>query len=219
MTGDRFAHYDGAYVLNALNDEDRAEFEAHLITCDECRARVAEVAPTAARLAGLSAADVDGEAASAGPIPDTLLPGLFRRAERERARRRLVSGSIAAVAAACLITLVAVLWPAAPSSTPPQGQVLTAVRPSPITATAALVSKQWGTEIDVRCRYSEAVEGGIPYELQVVDTAGQRHSAGSWTLVPGPAITFKGGTDVSRERIAKILITLPNGTPILQLTL
>ncbi|HEX3336354.1 MAG TPA: zf-HC2 domain-containing protein [Jatrophihabitans sp.] len=219
MTVDRFAHYDGAYVLNALDDQDRAEFEAHLVTCDECRARVAEVGPTAARLAGLSPADVEGEAASAGPIPDTLLPGLFRRAERERARRRLVSGSIAAVAAACLITLVAIVWPASPSSTPPRGQALTAVRPSPVTATAALVSKRWGTEIDVSCRYSEAVGGGIPYELRVVDTAGQSHSAGSWTLAPGPAITFKGGTDVPRAQIARVLITSSNGTPILQLTL
>jgi hypothetical protein len=216
VTDDEFRYDDAVYVLGALDDERRADFEAHLVTCASCRARVVEVAPTAALLADLTAVDFDAGPGPAGPMPDTLLPGLLRRAHRERSRRRLVSASIASVAAACLVALAVVLWPTS-SAPPPKGVALSAVVPSPVSATAVLVSKHWGTQIGLRCKYSQGVDENIPYDLQVVDTSGKWHDAGSWTLVPGHEISFTGGTDVPRQRIAKVLITLTDGTPILQL--
>lgn len=47
----------GAYVLDALDADDRAEFEAHLEVCADCVAEVAEFRETAARLATLTAQD------------------------------------------------------------------------------------------------------------------------------------------------------------------
>lgn len=41
----------GAYALDALDDMERAEFDRHLRGCEECRAEVAELRETAARLA------------------------------------------------------------------------------------------------------------------------------------------------------------------------
>ncbi|GIG69267.1 anti-sigma factor [Phytomonospora endophytica] len=41
----------GAYVLDALDENERATFEAHLAQCSSCAAEVTELAPTAARLA------------------------------------------------------------------------------------------------------------------------------------------------------------------------
>ncbi|HEY8448513.1 MAG TPA: anti-sigma factor [Thermomicrobiales bacterium] len=40
----------GAFVLNALPEEERAAFEAHLAECDVCRAEVAQLAPVVAAL-------------------------------------------------------------------------------------------------------------------------------------------------------------------------
>lgn len=45
----------GAYVLDALNDLERAEFERHLATCDSCRAEVASLRDAAGHLADVSA--------------------------------------------------------------------------------------------------------------------------------------------------------------------
>lgn len=45
----------GAYVLDALDADDRAEFEAHLEVCADCVAEVAELRETASRLATLTA--------------------------------------------------------------------------------------------------------------------------------------------------------------------
>ncbi|MFC8131219.1 anti-sigma factor domain-containing protein [Streptomyces sp. NPDC057302] len=41
----------GAYVLHALSDEERAEFERHLEVCEACAQEVSELAATAGRLA------------------------------------------------------------------------------------------------------------------------------------------------------------------------
>ncbi|MBQ9916716.1 MAG: zf-HC2 domain-containing protein, partial [Microbacterium sp.] len=80
MTSDheRFAEWDGAYVLGALSAADRGEYERHLDDCALCRAAVAELAPTAGLLSRLSperARAIDGDdpqlrAAPTAPDPD-----------------------------------------------------------------------------------------------------------------------------------------------------
>lgn len=214
MSDDPFRYDDGAYVLDALAPDERAAFEAHLSTCAECQARVAEGRAAAGLLVGLTDADI----ADPGPVPDTLLPGLLRRATAERTRRRLITGSIGAVAAACVTALVIVLWPGSSATTPP-ASAFAKVAPSPVTATATLVSKAWGTEIDLHCHYSDHVDRYEPYKLFVVDTQGGRHAVGSWLLSPGHEVDFTAGTAVQESDIARVEITRENGSPILRLTL
>lgn len=210
---DPFRHDDAAYVLGALDDAERAAFEAHLATCPDCRSRVAEARATTALLAGVGS-DVLAEAE---PAPDTLLPALLRAAARERTRRRWLTGSLAGLAAACIAALVVTFWPAG-SANPPAPAAFASVRPSPVSATARLVSKSWGTEIELHCTYASGVDAYVPYRLQVTDRSAHTYDAGSWTLTPGRATDFTGGTAVSRADIAKLTITLADGTPILQLT-
>lgn len=210
MNGDPFLHFDGAYVLSALDAADRAAFEAHLGTCIACRARVAEIRPTVALLAGARRLE------EAGPAPDTLLPGLLREAARERGRRRMVTASVAAIAAACLVALLVVLWPSTGAAGPTPRE-LQAVQASPVHATVALVSRQWGTEIEVHCRYDPGVAVNMPYRLRVIDTSNEVYDAGSWTLAPGRTTNFTGGAAVPRDRIKYVQITLEDGRPILQL--
>jgi anti-sigma factor RsiW len=209
---------DAAYLLGALDDADRDAFEAHLTTCAACRDRVAELRPTAGLLAGLRAHGEPGDAGEpdAGPVPDTLLPGLLRRAARERSRRRLVTAGLAGLAAACLIALVVVVWPASSPSQPP-ARALHPVRPTPVVATARLVSRTWGTQIDLACKYERELSPKIVYRLVVVDVDRRRYDAGGWTVGEGTT-HFIGGTEVRRDRISRVEITLPDGSPILRLT-
>ncbi|MET1007837.1 MAG: anti-sigma factor [Propionibacteriaceae bacterium] len=46
----------GSYVVDALDDDERAEFEAHLANCESCQREVVEFAETTAQLAALSEA-------------------------------------------------------------------------------------------------------------------------------------------------------------------
>ncbi|MDT4913191.1 MAG: hypothetical protein QOC66_2319, partial [Pseudonocardiales bacterium] len=135
---------------------------------------------------------------------------------RERRRRGVVIASLTAVAAACVAAVAIVMWPGGSAPARPAPQAFSAVRTSPVTATAQLVPKAWGTEIDLRCHYPN-VPSYASYNLVVIDKDQHRYSGGSWTLVPGRTITFTGGTSVRRADIDRVQITLPDGTPILQL--
>jgi hypothetical protein len=209
---DPFRYDDAAYVLGALDAAERAAFEAHLETCAECQARVAEARAAHDLLVGVELSDLEGEA----PVPDTLLPGLLRAARRERTRRRWLTSSLGAVAAACAAALVVLLWPTGSGTSGPAARAMTAVRPSPVTATAKLVSKGWGTEIDVVCHYADNVER-YSYNLVVINHKGTPYPAGGWKLAPGDETTFAGGTSVPLQDIARVQITAADGTPILQL--
>ncbi|MEB8336869.1 anti-sigma factor [Streptomyces endophyticus] len=59
----------GAYVLHALSDEERADFERHLADCEACAQESAELTATAARL---------GLAATVTPRPELREPVLRR---------------------------------------------------------------------------------------------------------------------------------------------
>jgi hypothetical protein len=218
VTGtDPFIHTDAAYVLGALDAADRAAFEEHLRTCDECTMRVAELQPMPSLLALLSEDDFqDGPPETEAP-PDTLLPGLLRRVRQEQRRRRWITGGLAAVAAACVLTLAIVLWPTS-NAKAPAPQALTALVASPVRATASLDSVQWGTMIHIDCYYTDSGSEppGWAYTLTVVDRSGAAHDLGSWTLTPGRETQFPAGTSLPRSQIAKVQIKL-NGQAILQL--
>jgi Putative zinc-finger len=213
---DPFLHDDAAYVLGALDDADRQAFEAHLATCADCQARVDQLRPTADLLTGvpLSALTNDDPAP---PMPETLLPGLLRRARRERRRRGTMIGTAAAGAAASVAAIAVAVWPSHSAPQKPAPLAFAAVQASPVTATAQLVPKRWGTEIDLRCHYPQGAAVYAPYSLVVIDKEHHRYVGGSWTLQPGKTISFTGGASVPRNDIDRVEITLADGTPILQL--
>jgi hypothetical protein len=211
---DPFVHDDAAYVLGALSDDERRAFEAHLSICADCSARVAEVRDIPDLLAGITAADLADE-----PVPDTLLPGLLRRGGRQRARQRWLVGGLGAAVAACLIAVAVVIWPFGSSggtaTSPPREFV--ALSQTPVRATAALVAKEWGTEIEVHCSYAEGVTRPFPYVLRVFNAGGKGEDVGSWTVPVGRDMDYQTGTRYLVGDISKLQILETDGTPILEL--
>ncbi|WP_394613329.1 anti-sigma factor domain-containing protein [Lentzea sp. JNUCC 0626] len=97
----------GAYAVNALSDDERTAFEAHLAGCEPCSLEVAELAATAARL---------GAAVESPPPPQLRARVLAAAAETrqvsphvtkisDRRRLRWAGGLLAA---ACLAAVVVV---------------------------------------------------------------------------------------------------------------
>jgi anti-sigma-K factor RskA len=102
----------GLYVVDALEDDERARFEDHLAGCDACATEVAEFRATAGRLTGLMAenpppalrsAIMDRVAATRqlSPVGDT--DELSSR--RSRRARRILGPALAAAAAVVAVVL------------------------------------------------------------------------------------------------------------------
>jgi hypothetical protein len=91
--GDKYAHWDAAYVLGSLSETDRREFEAHLDECGTCRDAVNELAGMPALLSLLDfddIADEDDPISVRPPLPQpdligrqwemSIVAGLLKRA-------------------------------------------------------------------------------------------------------------------------------------------
>ena len=226
MTTDEFALYDAAYVLGALSQADRREFEDHLKLCASCATSVSELAGLPGLMSKVSIEQLTNEPE---PVPETLLPSLARAVRRERARRRLVVGA-AACAAACLIAAgtVAISRPdtdtraavsSSASSSGTSSLALTAVVPSPITASTRLVDMGWGTQIDLTCAYrptSLYPAGGVPYAMIVIDRHGATEQVATWKALPNRTITVMGASSRARKDIAAVEIRTLDGQTILR---
>jgi carotenoid cleavage dioxygenase len=84
-----YAMWDAAYVLGALTDADRQEFETHLVGCASCRRAVAELTAVSPLLSLLDydhvvAPDFADASAAAPPCPD-LMTSLLARADQRSA--------------------------------------------------------------------------------------------------------------------------------------
>jgi hypothetical protein len=233
MTTDHFTMYDAPYVLGALSPSDRREFEDHLKACDECTRSVGELAG----LPGLmSKVSVEQLTAEPERVPETLLPSLARAVRRQRMRRRLAFGAAAAAAVLVAVGGVAITQPDPPSRPPVASSpspspgsssssanlALKPVVPSPVTASARLVSLAWGTRIDLTCTYDAAKRpapaDGVPYALVVVDRNGAAEQVATWKALPDRRLTVIGTSSRAGADIAAVEVRTLKGLTILRLT-
>jgi hypothetical protein len=231
---DEFTLYDAAYVLDALSPSERREFETHVKGCAACTNSTNELAGLPDLMSMVSVEDV---AVQPDALPETLLPSLVRAVRREQVRRRLVVVA-AAAAAACLIAVCAVALtrpdtparpPVASSASTPSAstasgttnRALSAVIPSPVTASARLVDVAWGTRIDLTCAYSPKGLNpgeGRPYALVVIDRGGTAQQVATWKALPNRELTVMGASSLARRDIAAVEIRTLSGRAILRLT-
>jgi len=97
---------------------------------------------------------------------------------------------------------------------------MTAVVPSPVTASARLVDMAWGTRIDLTCSYSptgSSPAGGFPYALVVIDRSGVAQQVAAWKSLPGRELTVMGASSLTRQEIAAVEVRTLSGLAILRL--
>ncbi len=108
----------GAYVLDAVEDDDRTQFERHLLTCEQCRDDVRELREGTARLAAAAAItprqELRQSTMQAAAVVRQLPPAVAEnravagpRRRRALSGRRMVRPWLAAVAAGLAVVLVA----------------------------------------------------------------------------------------------------------------
>lgn len=238
---ERFAMEDAAYVLGSLEPEESRAFEAHLMTCAECRKSVAELSTLPAALAQVPAdvvaslSEVGSSAADSDPgPPDTLLEGVLRRSRevieladrrRRRVRAALVTAGtalVAAVAALVVVLLPIESTPTTPGPASPDETIaLEPLRqPSDMSVDVTMTSVAWGTRMSVTCSYGSTA--GHPeyrpspsYALVVTDSAGDEQQVATWAPVPGREVTVDAATSIPLDSIDELEVRTATGTALL----
>ena len=222
MTTDheRYAEWDGAYVMGALSRAERQEYEAHLASCDECAAAVGELGPLPGLLGRVSADEAE---LLLTPVDDELPAHLTERIFASARvplpwwRRAGVRAGMAVAAAAVVAAAVVVPLTVRGGDHPDVTVALAAVRPSPLSADVSLTGTSWGTEVDMTCVYAAGryPGGARSYGLYVVDAAGRASEVSSWHAAPGDTARTTGSTSLAVADIVRVQVRDAAGTVLL----
>ena len=202
----------GAYVLGALDRDERSELEAHLDTCVICRDELDRLAPLPGLLSRLSADEADGLGA---PEPDPArrrapLEGAL--AEVARVRRRSRVARVAAAAAALALAVVLAVGNPLPGG----GEDGT---PAPLTASAfdartgvegvaALSRRPWGTHVRLRL---SGVRPGERCRLVARGEGGTAEVAATWRAGYLGTADVPGAVAIPRHRLASLEVVGAGG--------
>jgi Putative zinc-finger len=228
----------GVYVLGAIDPAERAQVEAHLATCRDCRDELAGLASLPALLARVSTEEAIALAANDGPFsaapdeapepPRELLATVLDLTAARRRRRRFREASLG-VAAALIIAAGVVGGlrlgsSPAPSSNSASGQsaLFNGAASGPMetvtgksgsmTATVAYSSMGWGTYLDVKVN---GIPVGTNCELWAIDGNGNRYLAGTWVTDDDEGkVWYPGSVGVASKDVAAFQVTVGHGQPI-----
>lgn len=196
----------GAYVLGALDHDERIDVEQHLDGCAACRDEVARLSALPPLLDRLTAEEV-----TAGPSrpPAGLLDDVVGRIERDRRRERRVLRSWQVATAGLAAAAAVVLWapwhgPAAPDALVAPAQPISAA----VEGRAELMAWEWGTTVRVEV-------AGLPerdsYVLWVVGDDGRREQAGTWGPTSDNGARVIGASAILRDALLRVEVTDPTG--------
>ncbi len=205
--------WDAAYALGALSASDRAQYEAHLAECAQCRAAVAELAPTVGLLSRLNAEDVASDRDDAGIAPAGAKLIDIARARRRTRRRRTWTAIGVAAAIAIAVPVGVVTFAPRPAVSAAMEQVV----PVPVDAEVDLTTVAWGTRIDMACDYgADAPDEGWTYVLAVVGIDGAENDLSTWRVEPGRTARLSAGTALAISDIRAVEIRTESGEVLLR---
>jgi hypothetical protein len=210
----------GAYVLGGLSDDDHHSFSEHLRSCRQCQAELGQVSglPRLLDLAGPQGGPHLTAIPPALPVPlmtepdDARIVTLLGEVGRRRRRRRAWVSVLGAAAAVVLFAGGAWLGPQlfAPS-TPALPTTYVSAAPvagSPVRIDIALVTRGWGTQLDVDCE-DMPTDGSLA--LWVIDRNGRATTAASWRATPAGYSRVTGATALRPNEIQMLEVRTGTG--------
>jgi hypothetical protein len=231
MDGDRYVTWDAAYVLGSLTSSERREYEAHLESCERCRAAVAEISGVPALLAMLDLEDVralDEQPPETPPLRPEVLDSILDRVRWRRRRSRWMMSAAVGVAAALLaVGVVIAIRPEivglenyAPQPVT-QALEMAKVSDTPINASITLTGFGWGTRIDMACSYGDwGQSGNTPAQnlgMVVVGRDGSHAQIATWLGLSGATALPSATTPMPKDEIAAVqLVSSDDGKVLLE---
>lgn len=199
---DRFGEWSAAYVLGALDSEDRKLFERHLDTCDLCAADVAAFAPIPGLLGKVDVGPVE-------EVPASVLTEATNRVLGER--RNLVASRTRWrwTAVAALVALVAVLFNGFAGS-----DDLTALALEPewgVTGEVTVSARGWGTEVGFDLAQLPPNATCIAW---AVGNDGEWQQVAWWGPTPSHRARLTGASSLQLDDVAEIVVTTTDRSEI-----
>jgi anti-sigma-K factor RskA len=201
----------GAYALGQLDDDRRADVEAHLGTCPAGRAHLAEIAPAAAALR-----DLDRGAAAVLSPPAELDDRIHRALPRPSRGGRWVPVGAAIAAAAVAAAAGAVTVVVTREEAPTVIAVPRVVVAEGVTATAGLVDHTWGLEIKLE---AAGLRAGERFEVWVLGEDGRSYDAGAFLGVGGSTIACDMSSSVMLDDAASFRVIDAGGAEVIAASL
>lgn len=200
----------GAYVLGALESEERHAVEAHLESCSSCRDELARLSALPPLLDHLTA----DEAARSSLLPSPRLTArvtAMTLQERVRLSRQLRVWRAATVAAGVAAVLAVLGW--APWDTPSVDRWVLhpASVVAPVDGTAAALAWEWGTTVELDL---EDLPPADRYVMWAVSADGRREQAGTWGRTVSGRTYVRGASAIQRRDLVRIEVVAVDG-PVL----
>ncbi|MBY5164317.1 anti-sigma factor family protein [Salsipaludibacter albus] len=205
----------GAWVLGALDGDERHEVSDHVATCPDCAAEVAELSPLPGLLGRLSTE----EATDGSLVPSPRLHAALaedRVAEDLHLRRRVARWRTTALvsAAAAVVALVVVVSGQLGEDAPPDfDRVVAAAQPVAAEAAAtdgeaAALAWEWGTTVELDVTDLPSRDA---YVLWAVSEDGVREQAGTWGTTDSRGARVRGASSIQRDDLARVEVTDASG--------
>jgi anti-sigma factor RsiW len=211
----------GGYLLGGLDDTDTDRLDAHLLSCDECRAEVDRLAPVPELLRSLDQALPVTVAAGSRPSPARIEGLLTRmRAEQSRVRRRGTVRRLVAVAAAALLIAAGIGVVVTRDSDPPASPPVAAPSQPVVTASfeaadgsgmagqAVLTGKTWGVSVDLTM---SKLPGQGPFICKVGKTDGTEEQAAIWGPTPSGNARVTGASSIQLRNVTTVAVADHDG--------
>lgn len=202
----RFHQWSAAYVLGALDTDERLTYEVHLGSCEICQTEVRSFSPVPGLL---NAAGTDELIEAPPRVAESMVEKIqseWSELARSRNRWRWTAGAAAAVAL--------VLAFAAISASPQVGAQMAVQADSLATGSVSLDERPWGTAITLDL---EELPPNETYVAWAVDRSGARQQVASWGPTPNSTAQVSGASSFEATDLEWIVIT-PEGQnePILK---
>jgi anti-sigma factor RsiW len=210
MTENQHRHWQsmlGAYALDQLSPQERADVDAHLATCSQCSAALQEVMPMARLLPMANPRRVVNKPRVRPEVAESLFAKIGAE-KRQQRRVRYATSSITAVAAAVLVAVLVV--PTVSPSQPGEGVTFVAT-PASVKAEGRIVDEQWGSEIRLTVA---GLSGRQTVWFEQPD--GTRASAGSFEGGNGEEVKLVLSTAFKSKDAVALCVSPPNAPPVLR---
>jgi anti-sigma factor RsiW len=198
----------GAYVLGALEPDERRQVQDHLDVCATCSAELAELQGLPALLARVRPEDL-------APVAVTPSPELFARVSAVAGTRRPRRSRTWALVAAALLVVLGLgigvsLWQS------DSGERTASATAGPVEVTLTATPANEGSALEV------AVAGLHPREtcaLVAVDRDGRSHPIGDWPTSEAGDGTWRGWADIEPRDLAEVVVLGDGGRELVRVPL